>query len=141
MRRVTQDPPKIQSFVSSGQLKIVPIVKIETPCLLSCCCVSLGQMRKIQPCHKETYFENKDSLQLGSKDVVSVKDTGYGRQICSIWGGFCSFNIKLQKWLTKSRTGGFLHILGVVMEPCGHEVFLNVRIIIQHKKLCSNRYC
>ena len=40
----------------------------------------------------------------------------------------------------KSQTGGFLHILGVVMEPCGHKVFLNVRIIIQRKKLCSNHY-
>ena len=54
---------------------------------------------------------------------------------------FCGFYIKLQKWLTKSWTGGFLYILGVVIEPCRHEVFLNVRIIIQHKKLRSNRYC
>ena len=65
----------------------------------------------------DLFFENKNSLLLGGKGVVSVKDTGCGRQICSLWGGFCGFNIKLQKWPTKSRTGGFLHILDEVMEP------------------------
>ena len=68
----------------------------------------------------------KNSLQLGGKGVVCVKDTGCGRQICSVWGGFCGFSIKLQKWPTESQTGGFLHILGVVMEPCEHKVFFNV---------------
>ena len=62
--------------------------------------------------------------------MVSFKDTGCGRQIGSICGGFCGFNIKLQKWPTKSQTGGFSHTPGVLMEPCGHGVFSNVRIII-----------
>ena len=82
-------------------------------------------MSRIQPCHEETFLI-KNSLQLGGEGVVCVKDTGSGGQVCSIWGGFCGFDIKLQKLPTKSWTGGFLHILGVAMEPCRHEVFLDV---------------
>ena len=73
--------------------------------------------------------------------MVSVTVTGCGRQICSVWGDFCGFNIKLQKYPTKGWTGGFLHILGEVMEPCGYKVYLNVRIKIENKKLCSKHYC
>ena len=69
------------------------------------------------PVSRELIFRIKIVLILCGKGVVSVKDTGCGRQICSLWGGFCGFDIKLQKWPTKSRTGGFLHILDEVMEP------------------------
>ena len=142
MRHVTQHPPKNQSFISSRQLKIGLIVKFRDTVSFSppaeC---PLGQKSRIQPCQEETYSKIKNNLLLGGEGVVSVKDTGCSRQICSLWGGFCSFNVKLQKWPTTSQTGGFLLILEEVMEPCGHEMFLNVTIKIQHKKLCTNHYC
>ena len=68
--------------------------------------------------------------------MVSVKDTRCGREICSLWGSFCSFNVKVQKCSTKSWTEGFSHILDV-MEPCGQGVFFNIRIKIQHKNCAA----
>ena len=63
------------------------------------------------------------------------QDTGCGGQVCLILGGFCGFNIKLQNGQLKVGQEGFSHIQCIVMEPCGHKVFLNVKIKSNIKNL------
>ena len=88
--------------------------------VLSCCCVSSGQYCSVQPCHKEI-FENKNLL-LWPQRCGHVKTLGVVDRSCIIGVVFAVFR-KLQKWLTKSQSGGFSHILCCVRNPVDTKDF------------------